>query len=269
MRCGVRRRSRDDGGVSSRRPFIDLNADIGEGAAADAELLSIVTSANVACGGHAGDGETMRVTLERAARRGVVIGAHPGYPDRAGFGRVALDLSGAELEAAMVSQLRALSSAAHAAGVGIRYVKPHGALYHRLGVDPALARLGADAFARALPGAAWLAAPGSLLLAEAARHGVTAVTEGFIDRRYRRGADGRPMLVERGEPGALLGPDEALQQAVALATHGRVTAEDGSELLVAARSLCLHGDTAGAADLAARVRSALGDAQVTIRSFAR
>lgn len=248
---------------------IDLNADVGEGAGADESILGFVTSANVACGGHAGDEDTMRVTLRQAAGRGVVVGAHPGYPDRERFGRSPLELSAAELEAAMVGQLRALEQAAQRAGVHVRYVKPHGALYHRLGGDPVVARIGAAAFARALPGAAWLAAPGSVLLTEAQARGVRAVSEGFIDRRYELGPGGVPQLVDRSRAGALLGEREAVEQAVALATHGRVTAADGTELQVVAQSLCLHGDSPGAADLAAQVRGALTAAGVAIRSFAR
>ena len=254
--------------VSAARGWIDLNADLGEGVADDDALLNVVTSANVACGGHAGDTETMRRVSAAAGRRGVVLGAHPSYPDREGFGRRPLELEPDVLATALREQVHALTLAAREAGTGVRYVKPHGALYHRVASDPQLAEAIASAFAGAFPGAAWLASPGSRLLTAAAGHGAAVYAEGFVDRRYALAPDGPPGLLDRGEPGAVLGHDEAVAQALTLAGDGRVTAADGRELQVRVRSLCVHGDTPGAVELAARVRAALEQAGVVVRAFA-
>jgi 5-oxoprolinase (ATP-hydrolysing) subunit A len=224
---------------------IDLNADVGEGVEGDVDLLAFVTSANVACGFHAGDASTMRAVCVEAAERGVSIGAHVGYRDREGFGRRALDVPAATVEAETVEQIRALQEA----GGRVAYVKPHGALYHRASVDEECA----TAIVSAVDGLPVLAAPGSALLAQARAAGVEAVTEGFVDRAYA--PDGS--LVPRGAEGAVLGVGEAVRQALTIA---RVRLD--------VRSLCLHGDTLGALELARRVVAELEAAGVELRSFA-
>lgn len=221
---------------------VDLNADVGEGFAADDELLGIVTSANVACGFHAGDARSMRAACGAAEHAGVAIGAHVSYRDRDGFGRRELGEDAATIERHAFEQVTALQAAS---GGLVAYVKPHGALYHRASVD--------DACAAAIVAAAAplpvLGFPGSRLLARAEDAGLLAVEEGFCDRGYA--ADGT--LIPRGEPGAVLGAEEAAAQAVALV--GRV------------RSLCIHSDTPGAALLARQVRAALEAAGVELGRF--
>jgi UPF0271 protein len=223
---------------------IDLNADVGEGVDGDLDLLAVVTSANVACGFHAGDASTMRAVCAEAVERGVAIGAHVGYRDREGFGRRALDVPAATVEAETVEQIRALQ------GHGpVAYVKPHGALYHRASVDEECAA----AIVSAVDALPVLAAPGSALLSQARAAGVEAVTEGFADRAYA--PDGS--LVPRGSPGAVLGVEDAVRQALTIA-------RDRLEV----RSLCLHGDTPRALELARRVVAELENAGVELRSFA-
>jgi UPF0271 protein len=228
---------------------VDLNADVGEGFPDDDRLLDVVTSANVACGFHAGSVETMRTVCAAAAARGVAIGAHPSYRDRDGFGRRALDVAPETLRTDVAEQLAALAAVAQAEGAAVAYVKPHGALYTRAIDDGDVA--GAIVGAVRDQGLAVLAWPGSELFEQARAAGLPAVGEGFADRGY---ADGR--LVARDEPGALLAAPEAARQAVALAEAGEV------------RSICVHGDTPGAAGLAAQVRAALAAAGFSVRRFA-
>ncbi len=220
------------------RVAIDLNADLGEGFGDDDALLAVVTSASVACGGHAGDAATMQRTCAAAAEHDVRVGAHVSYEDRERFGRRIVDVSSERLG----SQLRAQRDALAAFGP-VSFVKPHGALYHRAGDDPAVAAVVLNA-ADGLPVVCF---PGSALAAAA---GEQAVLEGFADRAY--GADGK--LVDRALPGAVLDPRAALGQAVALA--GRVD------------TLCVHGDTPGAVALALAVRRAVEAAGVEVRAFA-
>ncbi|HZQ16345.1 MAG TPA: LamB/YcsF family protein [Gaiellaceae bacterium] len=222
---------------------VDLNADVGEGAAADAELLALVTSANVACGFHAGDARTMRSVCAAAAAHGVSVGAHVSYRDRDGFGRRELGADAATVERDAREQIAALQAAS---GGRVAYVKPHGALYHRATVDDGAA---AALVAAAAP-LAVLGFPGSRLLARAREAGLLAVEEGFADRGYGAGGG----LVPRGEPGAVLDAEAAVRQAVSLA--GRVG------------SLCIHSDTPDAVELARRVRAALAAAGVELRAFA-
>jgi UPF0271 protein len=223
---------------------IDLNADVGEGVDGDLDLLALVTSANVACGFHAGDASTMRAVCGEAVERGVAIGAHVGYRDREGFGRRALDVSAASVEAETAEQIATLQSHASEAGGRVAYVKPHGALYHRTELDEECAA----AIVSAAHGLAVLGSPGSALLAQAQ----VAVPEGFVDRAYA--PDG--LLVPRGDLGAVLGTEEAVRQALSFARGGAV------------RSLCLHGDTPGALVLAQRVVAELAAAGFELRSFA-
>ncbi|MEU5808243.1 5-oxoprolinase subunit PxpA [Streptomyces sp. NPDC047718] len=252
--------------------MIDLNADLGEGFGRwtltdDEALLSVVTSANVACGFHAGDPSIMRRVCELAAQRGVRIGAQVSYRDLAGFGRRAMDVPADELADEVAYQVGALEVFARAAGSRVSYVKPHGALYNRTVHDAGQAAAvvagvrtaaGPD---RDLP---VLGLPGSLLLAAAETAGLTPVPEAFADRAYTPAGT----LVPRGEPGAVLhDPDAVVARAVAMAADGAVEAADGSRIAVPARSLCLHGDTPGAAGLARRVRQALEAAGVRVEAF--
>ncbi|MEU3776158.1 5-oxoprolinase subunit PxpA [Streptomyces sp. NPDC032472] len=254
--------------------MIDLNADLGEGFGRwtltdDEALLSVVTSANVACGFHAGDPSIMRRVCELAAQRGVRIGAQVSYRDLAGFGRRAMDVPAGELADEVAYQIGALEVFARAAGSRVSYVKPHGALYNRTVYDADQAgavvagiRMAAAAGGGDLP---VLGLPGSLLLAAAEAAGLTPVPEAFADRAYTAAGT----LVPRGEPGAVVhDPDAVVARAVAMAAEGTVTAADGSRVAVAARSLCLHGDTPGAAGLALRVREALAQAGVRVEAFA-
>jgi len=227
---------------------VDLNADVGEGFADDVRLLDVVTSANVACGFHAGSVETMRMVCAEAAARGVAVGAHPSFRDRAGFGRRDLDVPLEALREDVAEQIAALDEVAAGEGVAVTYVKPHGALYTRAIADSGVARAIVDAVAGY--GMAMLAWPGSELLEQARERGLESFAEGFADRGY---ASGR--LVPRDQAGALLAAPEAAEQAVALARAGEV------------RSICVHGDSPGAADLAAQVRAALVDAEFTVRRF--
>ena len=236
-------------------PTVDLNADLGEGlpAALDDALLDIVTSANVACGGHAGDHQSMRRTLLSASSRGVAVGAHPSYRDRAGFGRRALDVPPEVLRADVLIQLDALLAVASEVGVVVGYVKPHGALYNAIVHDEAQAEAVVDAIGAAFPGGTVLGLPGSAFLRLATQAGLRPVTEGFVDRAYTP----QGTLVPRSEPGAvLLDPDAVTTQAARLALSGLVD------------SLCVHGDTPGTVALASAVREALVDAGVTIAPFA-
>ena len=253
---------------------VDLNADLGEGFGRwrltdDDALLQVVTSANVACGFHAGDPSTMRRVCELAAERGVRIGAQVSYRDLAGFGRRAMEVPRAELADEIAYQLGALDIFARAAGATVAYLKPHGALYNRVVADEEQAAAVVDALlayaradGRSLP---VLGLPGSALLRAAAAAGLPTVAEAFADRAYR--ASGT--LVPRTLAGAVLeDPEAVVARSVGLARDGEVVAVDGSRVAVRARSLCLHGDTPGAAELAARVRAALEAAGVRVEAFA-
>jgi 5-oxoprolinase (ATP-hydrolysing) subunit A len=245
---------------------VDLNADVGEGAGTDGHdgpLLDVVTSASIACGVHAGDQHTMRATLEAAARRGVVVGAHPSYDDRAGFGRRDMDVGPAELTALITAQIGALAALARECGTRVRYVKPNGALYHRMAVDEPTALAVIEA-ARDFDDLVLLAPAGSPAVAVARRADMAVATEAFADRAYL--ADGS--LVSRQFPGAVLeDPDEVADRALSLATEGTVRTIDGAVLEMAPASICVHGDTGGALVIAERVRDALGAAGVTLASF--
>lgn len=246
------------------RPTIDLNADLGESAdpdrlALDAALLGVVSSANIACGGHAGDERTMTAVLGAAAAHGVAIGAHPSYPDRPGFGRRPMTLEPAALRRSLAEQLDALRSIADRHGVTVRHVKPHGALYHAAMTDPAVAELVAES------------AAGLRLVGQAGMPGVEVwrsmgrevLAEAFADRRYR--PDGP--LVPRSHAGAMItDPEEAAAQAVRIAVHGRVSAVGGAEVRLRAGTICVHSDTPGALAVAGAVRAGLQAAGVRIIS---
>ncbi|MEV6654621.1 5-oxoprolinase subunit PxpA [Streptomyces sp. NPDC051219] len=251
-------------------PTIDLNADLGEGfgrwALTDDEaLLSVVTSANVACGFHAGDPSIMRRVCETAARNGVRIGAQVSYRDLAGFGRRAMDVPPDELADEVAYQIGALEVFARAAGSRVAYVKPHGALYNRTVHDEGQACAVVEGVRLAGSDLPVLGLPGSHLLTAAEKAGLTPVTEAFADRAYT--AQGT--LVPRREPGAVLrDPEAVVARALSMARDRAVTAITGEPLIVLARSLCLHGDTPGAAGLAQRVRRELLGAGVTLAPFA-
>lgn len=241
---------------------VDLNADVGEGGPVDAGLLEVVTSASVACGFHAGTPSAMIETARRARDRGVILGAHPSFDDREGFGRRKVQVGPGELFAAVVYQVGAMAAAAVAAGATIRYVKPHGALYNQAAADRALAEPVVAAVASA--GLALLAPAGSELCKEAAEQQVDCFTEAFADRAYT--PDGR--LASRDQAGAVLhDPAGAAARAVRLVLTGEVTSTDGSTVGVEADSLCVHGDTPGALELARAVRRALEEAGVEIEPF--
>jgi 5-oxoprolinase (ATP-hydrolysing) subunit A len=248
---------------------IDLNADLGEGFGVwrlgdDEALLDIVTSANVACGFHAGDPLTMRRVCAAAADRGVVIGAQVGYRDLAGFGRRRIEMAAEELAADVLYQLGALDACARAAGTAVRYVKPHGALYNTAADDPDQAAALASAVAAFDSGLPLLALPGSAIADAAHAAGLPFVPEAFADRAYL--PTGR--LVPRSATGAVVDdPYDVVARAAAFAVQQRVTATDGSVLHVEARSLCVHGDTPGAVYLAGEIRRTLVDAGVTLAPF--
>ncbi|MFI9175778.1 LamB/YcsF family protein [Streptomyces lincolnensis] len=250
-------------------PSIDLNADLGEGFGRwrltdDEQLLSVVTSANVACGFHAGDAATMRRVCELAAERGVRIGAQVSYRDLAGFGRRAMDVPSAELTAEVAYQIGALEVFARAAGSRVSYVKPHGALYNRVVHDEEQAGAVVAGVLLADPALPVLGLPGSHLLKLAGKAGLPAVTEAFADRAYTD----QGTLVPRDRDGAVvIDPQAVVARSVDLALLGTVTALSGSRIEVRARSLCLHGDTPGAVDLARRVRERLEASGVRVEAF--
>ena len=243
---------------------IDLNADLGEGAPYDDELLEIVSSANVACGAHAGDAATMARTVQNAIVNGVALGAHPGYPDRDGFGRESGFLSGDDLYDSLAEQVTLLADIAAEHGARIAHVKPHGALYNDAVRDADLADVIARVVAEAPGSPAFMGMARTELEAAAGRHGLDFVAEAFIDRAYE--ADGT--LVSRKEPGAVHEDlNVATTQAVRLVKDGRVTARNGEEISVRADTLCIHGDTPGAASKARAVRDVLESHGIKIRAY--
>ena len=248
---------------------IDLNADLGEGFGRwrltdDEQLLSVVTSANVACGFHAGDAVTMRRVCELAADLGVRIGAQVSYRDLAGFGRRAMDVPAEELAAEIAYQIGALEVFARAAGSRVSYVKPHGALYNRVVRDEEQAAAVVDGVLLSGERLPLLGLPGSRLHAVAEKAGLPVVAEAFGDRAYT--ADGA--LVPRGQEGAVVtDPTEVVERSVSMARFGVVTAHCGRAVAVRARSLCLHGDTPGAVALARQVRARLEASGVRVKAF--
>lgn len=238
---------------------VDLNADVGEGGADDAALLALVSSANIACGWHAGDGASMRAALQACREHGVAAGAHPSFPDRANFGRSAMQRAATDVEADLIAQIGGLQALAVREGVRLVHVKPHGALYNQAADDVALAEAIARAVRAIDPSLALMGLAGGELLHAASRHGLRAIAEGFADRGYR--ADGR--LLPRDQPGALLHePEQALRQALALA-RGEALA-NGLRLRV--DSLCLHGDGPQALVFARALREGLQAAGLLLLS---
>ena len=249
---------------------IDLNADVGESYGAwtmgnDSVLLPLVTSANVACGAHAGDPLVMDRTIALCARLGVAAGAHPGYPDRDGFGRRDLDMTTDELQASILAQVGALWAIARAHGVELAHVKPHGALYNRAARDAALAETVVRSVRKFSADLLLVGLAGSIGLEVARATGQPVAAEAFADRAYE--ADGS--LRSRRLPGSVHDdPAAAAAQAVSLVVDGQVRASDGSWVAVTADTICLHGDTPNAPLFAATVRSALEAAGVELRALA-
>ncbi len=244
---------------------IDLNADLGEGCGDDLALLGVVTSANVACGFHAGDPALMVQTVRAASRAGVAVGAHPSFPDREGFGRRAMERPAADVEADVLCQVGALQAICRAHGVRLTHVKPHGALYNQAAVEPELASAIARAVQAADRSLVLVGLASSRAMREAAAvAGLRYAAEAFADRRYA--PDG--MLLSRREAGALIGSREAAAaQAVRIATCGEVVAGDGSIVRLNADTLCVHGDTPGALDMARAVRTALVNSGVAVAAL--
>jgi len=247
---------------------VDLNSDLGESFGPwtmgdDTAMLALVTSANLACGFHAGDPAVMLAASRTAVANGVAIGAHPSYRDRAGFGRRDMEVPAEQLHADLLYQVAALAGIAAHAGAGVRYLKPHGALYNRIAVDLEVAEVVADV-ARGI-GLPVLGLPGSAIAAACDAAGVRFVREAFADRGYL--ADGT--LAPRGLDGAVItDPDEVAARAVRIVKDGVVVALDGTLVAAEVDSLCVHGDTPGAVQLARAVRAALDNAGVEVHSFA-
>ena len=248
---------------------IDLNSDLGESLGAwtmgdDAAMLSIVSSANVACGFHAGDAAGILKTLRAAAERGVAVGAHVAYPDLAGFGRRNMDVASADLQADVIYQIGALQGLARAAGTQVRYVKPHGALYNTIAHDERQARDVIAAIRAVDPSLVLVALAGAPLVGWARDAGLRVVAEAFADRAYTP----QGTLVSRREQGSVLhDPQAVADRMLRLVRDGVVEAIDGSPVRVQADSICVHGDSPGAVAMARRVREVLEQAGVTVRPF--
>jgi UPF0271 protein len=244
---------------------IDLNADLGEGDGFDVELMHVISSCNIACGGHAGDAASMAVTVDLAAANNVAIGAHPSYPDRAGFGRTAGFCAGEELSNSLLKQIDMIKGVGRDAGRLISHIKPHGALYNDAAQDPALADIVVRAALESCPNASIVGPPLGALRDAALQAGANYICEGFVDRAYL--PDG--MLVPRTEPHAVHSDINTITtQALRLATAGEVTAENGEVIPVSAQTLCLHGDTSNAGEIGRAIRDVLLMSGVEIRAVA-
>jgi 5-oxoprolinase (ATP-hydrolysing) subunit A len=255
--------------ADSRARVIDLNADVGEAetaeaAAREAALLPLLTSVNVSCGAHAGTALLIRQTILAAGRAGLAVGAHPGYADRANRGRIPLSLTRSDVRQLVLDQLARLLLIADDCDVRVTHVKPHGALYNQAARDEDLAQAIADTVREVSPALRLVGLAGSALLTAGERAGLQVVGEGFADRRYR--SDGT--LVPRTEPGAVVEEAAAAaEQALAIATLGTVTAVDGrTRVPVAARTLCVHGDTPAALEMARAIRAALEGVGVRVEA---
>lgn len=249
---------------------VDLNSDLGESFGAwrmgeDGQMLDVVTSANVACGFHAGDPAGILQTLQAAAERGVAVGAHVAYPDLVGFGRRNMDVGSRELTADVIYQIGALQALAKAAGTQVRYVKPHGALYNTIAHDRRQAEAVLDAMLATDPSLALVALAGAPLLQWAHARGVRTVAEAFADRAYTP----EGTLVSRRAPGAVLHDAQAVaERMVELVKTGSLQAVDGSRVRLQADSICVHGDSPSAVQMAQQVRRCLQQAGVRLQSFA-
>ena len=246
---------------------IDLNSDLGEGAGHDAEIMPLITSANIACGGHAGDERTMRETIELALKHNVAIGAHPGYPDRENFGRLPMSMDPLALIETVAGQIRALAEAANDSGATVRHVKAHGAMYNQADNDASIANSIARGIYDDARGSDLLvfAAPRSKMLEAARAMELRIAREGFVDRAYE--PDGT--LRSRKLAGAVhTDPKVVAAQALSFIREGGVRAHDGTFVKLAVDTLCFHGDTPGAPAIAAAVREALAREGVTVRPAA-
>jgi 5-oxoprolinase (ATP-hydrolysing) subunit A len=243
---------------------IDLNADVGEGFGDDEGLLRLVTSANVAAGFHAGDPSVLRQTIQAARAGGAAVGAHPSFPDRAGFGRHEMIVTPEEAEDFVLYQIAAVAGVASAEGLRLQHVKPHGALYNMAARDSALAEAIARAAVAFDSSLILFGLSGSELLKAGRAAGLRVAAEAFADRAYE--ADGS--LVSRNKPGAVIHDAEAVvSRAIRMAKDKTVTSIDGSIVRVDVDTICVHSDTPGAGDLAARLRAGLEAAGVTVRAI--
>jgi UPF0271 protein len=245
---------------------LDLNCDLGEGAGHDAELMPLITSANVACGGHAGDDATMADTVELAIHHGVAIGAHPGFADRENFGRSELPIAPAQAQALIVEQVFALKTVVEARGGRLHHMKLHGALYNMAARDHELAEAASEAIARVDRTLILYAPWGSQMAQVAARARLRVAHEVFADRTYQR--DGS--LTPRSRPDALISDEgAAVAQVLRMAKEGRVRATDGTDVAIAADTVCVHGDGPHPVAFAARLRTDLAREGITVRTFGK
>lgn len=256
-------------GVGFQVKRIDLNCDMGELPEAIADgtqesLMRSITSVNIACGGHAGDEQTMKLTIEQALRWKLAIGAHPGYPDRANFGRLELKLPANETVASVYEQVWALAEIAARCGARVTHVKPHGALYNQAVRNRALAEAIAKGVARLSRDVVLVGLAGSPMLGVFREAGFVVAAEAFADRRYE--PDGT-LRSRKFEDALIRNPEEAAWQALGIAEQGVVIASDGSEVAVEAQTICIHGDTPGAPEIAATVAQTLRNAGVALRAF--
>ena len=243
---------------------IDLNCDLGEGTGTDAELMPLISSANIACGGHAGDVGTMKAAVELAHRHGVSIGAHPGFADREGFGRREQAVDVRAVRALVIDQIRALQTIAEACGSRLTHVKPHGALYNMAARDALLARGVAEAVRDCDSALVLVGLADSHLIAESRTCGLAAAAEGFADRRYM--PDGS--LVPRSQSGAILDNEADVEaQALGLARDGRVVCADGTSRAIRADTLGVHGDGPRAVQSLRAIRAAFAKAGISVRSL--
>jgi 5-oxoprolinase (ATP-hydrolysing) subunit A len=241
---------------------IDLNCDMGEGEPSDERIMPFITSANVACGFHAGDAGTMRRTIRLARAHGVSVGAHPSYLDREGFGRRALDVPPERVRDEVVYQIGALLGLCRAEGVRLGHVKPHGALYNSAAGDPALARAVCEAVRAVDPSLVVVCLAGSRMAGLARELGLACAEEAFADRAYTS----QGTLVSRSAPGAVIqDPREVSNRAVRIVREHRVTSIDGASVPLEAQTLCVHGDTPGAEKLVAAIRARLDTEGIAVR----
>ena len=242
---------------------IDLNCDLGEGCDNDAELMRYISSANIACGYHAGDTETMRRTVELALENSVAIGAHPGYNDKANFGRTPMSLSPREIHDLIANQMVALQNICDALGARVRHVKPHGALYNQAAKERELAAAIAEAIAQVDPNLTFFGLSGSVMIDEAERAGLRTASEVFADRTYR--SDGT--LTPRTESNALVEDENtSLTQVLDMINYGRVRSTDAIMIPIKAETICIHGDGDHAVDFARLIRKELDVAGIAIHS---